>query len=108
MFDLFYHGGSVGGEGGDARRGMGLGLALCRSILRAHGSDIVLTDAQPHGCVFSFRLPAAALPEESAGEGAGATGGRDTSPTAAPLFTVRPSASGAPGEKPAGEGGEAR
>lgn len=108
VFDLFYHGGSVGGEGGDARRGMGLGLALCRSILRAHGSDIVLTDAQPHGCVFSFRLPAAALPEESAGEGAGATGGRDTSPTAAPLFTVRPSASGAPGEKPAGEGGEAR
>ena len=63
VFDLFYHGDRVGGaretgEGGDARRGMGLGLALCRSILRAHGSDIVLRDAYPHGCVFSFTLPA--------------------------------------------------
>ena len=53
------------GEGGDARRGMGLGLSLCRSILRAHGSDIVLRDAYPHGCVFSFALPAAELREEA-------------------------------------------
>lgn len=70
VFDLFYHGGRVGtgcedGEGGDARRGMGLGLSLCRSILRAHGSDIVLRDAYPHGCVFSFALPAAELREEA-------------------------------------------
>lgn len=80
VFDLFYHGGRVGaarenGEGGDARRGMGLGLSLCRSILRAHGSDIVLRDAYPHGCVFSFALPAAALPAEAVealgGEGVG-------------------------------------
>ncbi|MEY8461322.1 sensor histidine kinase KdpD [Eggerthellaceae bacterium 24-137] len=67
VFDLFYHGGRVGGaaedgEGGDARRGMGLGLALCRSILRAHGSEISLRDAYPHGCVFSFSLPAADMP----------------------------------------------
>lgn len=70
VFDLFYHRGRVGtgcedGEGGDARRGMGLGLSLCRSILRAHGSDIVLRDAYPHGCVFSFALPAAELREEA-------------------------------------------
>ncbi|MEC4176287.1 sensor histidine kinase KdpD [Adlercreutzia sp. R7] len=64
VFDLFYHGGSGGAEGGDARRGMGLGLALCRSILRAHGGDVTLTDARPHGCVFAFSLPAAALPAE--------------------------------------------
>ncbi len=72
VFDLFYHGGrtdgeaSNAGEGGDARRGMGLGLALCRSILRAHGSDISLRDAYPHGCVFSFSLPAAEGPAASA------------------------------------------
>ena len=47
------------------KRGMGLGLSLCRSILRAHGSDIVLRDAYPHGCVFSFALPAAELREEA-------------------------------------------
>lgn len=73
VFDLFYHGGRAGGvreagEGGDARLGMGLGLSLCRSILRAHGGDVVLRDAYPHGCVFSFTLPAvgtsaAVLPE---------------------------------------------
>lgn len=79
VFDLFYHGAAPAvpsgaaeavpdgmarpaGEGGDARRGMGLGLALCRSILRAHGSDITLADADPHGCVFSFLLKAAEAP----------------------------------------------
>lgn len=85
VFDLFYHGGRVGGaadggqgEGGDARRGMGLGLALCRSILRAHGSDIALRDAYPHGCVFSFSLPAADLPDDmAAGEGESGKGERD-------------------------------
>ena len=68
VFDLFYHGsraeGGPAGEGGDTRRGMGLGLALCRSILRAHGSDIVLEDAPGGGCSFSFRLPAAELPAQ--------------------------------------------
>jgi len=68
VFELFYHGTAAGegwsaapGEGGDSRRGMGLGLSLCRSILRAHGSDIILADAVPHGCVFSFTLPEAAV-----------------------------------------------
>lgn len=69
VFDLFYHGGRDGAEGGDARRGMGLGLALCRSILRAHGGDVALADAEPHGCVFSFSLPAAALPASEEGRG---------------------------------------
>lgn len=80
VFDLFYHGGRVGaarenGEGGDARRGMGLGLSLCRSILRAHGSDITLRDAYPHGCVFSFSLPVADLPAEAAEAAEAAEGG---------------------------------
>lgn len=61
------------GEGGDSRRGMGLGLALCRSILRAHGGDVTLVDARPHGCVFSFDLPAAALPEGAVSGGEAAT-----------------------------------
>ena len=69
MFDLFYHGGRWAQaartvKGRCASRN-GLGLSLCRSILRAHGSDIVLRDAYPHGCVFSFALPAAELREEA-------------------------------------------
>ena len=80
VFDLFYHGGScaavggspsVAGEGGDARRGMGLGLALCRSILRAHDSDIALADAKPHGCVFSFELEQANVAETRGGDANG-------------------------------------
>ena len=54
------------GEGGDSRRGMGLGLALCRSILRAHGGDIAVADARPYGCVFSFDLAEAVAPVDPA------------------------------------------
>lgn len=89
VFDLFYHGGSclvangipsvsegagqLAGEGGDARRGMGLGLALCRSILRAHNSEIALADAVPHGCVFSFELAQAGMAEMEGGASDGAS-----------------------------------
>ncbi len=80
VFELFYHGSAAGegrsgtpGEGGDSRRGMGLGLSLCRSILRAHGSDITLADAVPHGCVFSFTLPEAAVSTMEGGEGHGSS-----------------------------------
>ena len=40
-----------------SKRSLGLGLALCRSIVRAHGCEIMLDDNIPHGCVFSFTLP---------------------------------------------------
>ncbi|MCI8468438.1 MAG: sensor histidine kinase KdpD [Eggerthellaceae bacterium] len=67
VFDLFY---SRSSEGGDSRRGMGLGLALCRAILRAHGTDIRLADARPHGCAFTFSLPeTTAGAEEEAPDG---------------------------------------
>jgi two-component system sensor histidine kinase KdpD len=38
-------------------RSLGLGLALCRSIVAAHGSTITLRDNVPAGCIFSFCLP---------------------------------------------------
>lgn len=42
----------------DSRRSLGLGLALCRSIITAHGGTISLSQNQPHGAVFRFTLPA--------------------------------------------------
>ncbi|MDR7049432.1 PAS domain S-box-containing protein [Duganella sp. 3397] len=37
--------------------GMGMGLAICRSIIEAHGGSIAATARQPHGCSIVFRLP---------------------------------------------------
>ena len=42
----------------DSRRSLGLGLALCRSIITAHGGTITLSQNQPHGAIFRFTLPA--------------------------------------------------
>ena len=39
-----------------AKHGTGLGLAVCRSIARAHGGDVRLTRG-PHGLVAQLRLP---------------------------------------------------
>ena len=54
IFTMFYSGSR---KISDSKRSLGLGLALCRSIIRAHGCEIMLDDNIPHGCVFSFTLP---------------------------------------------------
>lgn len=54
LFDLFYtaeHGKA------DSRRGLGLGLNLCRSIVNAHGGSITVSDNRPQGSIFTFTLP---------------------------------------------------
>ncbi len=53
VFRMFYTGSH---KVADCHRSLGLGLALCESIVNAHGSEITLTDNQPHGCVFTFTL----------------------------------------------------
>ena len=53
VFDMFF---TSAGVRGDARRGLGLGLALCRAIISAHGGDISVSDNLPHGSVFTFTL----------------------------------------------------
>ena len=40
--------------------GLGMGLAICRSIVEAHGGRISTTPASPRGSVFRFTLPIAA------------------------------------------------
>jgi len=37
--------------------GMGLGLAICRSIIESHGGRLSMQPRQPHGCTFEFTLP---------------------------------------------------
>ncbi len=54
IFDLFYTGGN---PAGDNRRGLGIGLALCESILKAHGGSIRVKDNVPKGTLFEFTLP---------------------------------------------------
>ena len=54
LFEMFY---TEGKAGGDSRRGLGLGLALCRSIVNAHGGTIGVADNPPHGSCFHFTLP---------------------------------------------------
>lgn len=49
----------VRGADGDTAGGMGLGLAICKRIVEAHGGAIVVTDAPGGGSRFSFTLPAA-------------------------------------------------
>ena len=54
IFKLFYTGKN---KVADGRRGLGLGLALCRSIIEAHHGTITLTDNTPSGCRFTVSLP---------------------------------------------------
>jgi two-component system OmpR family sensor kinase len=54
VFDRFARPGS-----GRSRKegGVGLGLAIVRSIVLAHGGEVSVRDAKPHGSIFEIRLP---------------------------------------------------
>lgn len=54
IFEMFYTGKTTIA---DSHRSLGLGLALCRSIIEAHGGKLTLSDHVPHGCIFTFTLP---------------------------------------------------
>ena len=52
IFDAFYT---------TKSHGMGIGLAICRSIIEAHGGRISASPGNPHGAVFQVVLPACKL-----------------------------------------------
>lgn len=54
IFDMFY---TAESKIADSRRSMGLGLAVCKSIITAHGGEISVRDNKPTGTVFCFTLP---------------------------------------------------
>lgn len=58
LFEMFYTVGNTKNKSGDARRGLGLGLGLCKSIIQAHGGTISVEDNHPHGTIFLFTLQA--------------------------------------------------
>lgn len=55
LFEKFYTG---NGPVVDARRSLGLGLALCKSIVTIHGGTIWVSDNEPQGARFEFTVPA--------------------------------------------------
>lgn len=55
IFQMFY---TTKGKGPDAKRGIGLGLAICESIVTAHGGTIRAQNQENgKGAVFTFTLP---------------------------------------------------
>ena len=53
LFDMFF---TDNNKFGDGRRGLGLGLALCKSIIDAHEGCIYVRDNKPNGAIFGFTL----------------------------------------------------
>ena len=55
LFKMFY---TEGNRVADSRRGLGLGLYLCKTIIKAHGGDLTVKDHYPKGTIFTFTLKA--------------------------------------------------
>lgn len=53
VFDRFYTGEIIA----DGRKSLGLGLALCKSIIKVHNGEILVADNEPNGTKITFTLP---------------------------------------------------
>lgn len=54
IFKMFY---TNSGKIPDAKRGVGLGLSICQSIVEAHGGEIYARNRKNGGAAFTFTLP---------------------------------------------------
>ena len=59
IFDKFFRGSTITPDG---RRGVGLGLAICRAIVEAHGGAITATNRPKGGSEFVISLPCTETP----------------------------------------------
>jgi two-component system sensor histidine kinase KdpD len=57
VFEKFFRAGTNG-----SRRGIGLGLTICRGIIEAHGGEITAANRPDGGAVFRLTLPQHATP----------------------------------------------
>jgi signal transduction histidine kinase len=64
VFEEFFRRDTGGGQGG-----VGLGLAISRAIVEAHGGSMWVGDTPGGGATVSFRLPLAQDPEAPSGSG---------------------------------------
>jgi signal transduction histidine kinase/CheY-like chemotaxis protein len=72
IFDAF----EQAGDEGTQRAGTGLGLALTRRLVEAHGGRIELVSAAGHGTRFTLYLPSGARPHPAGASEAGTSSGR--------------------------------
>lgn len=54
IFERFF---TNGDKISDSRRGVGLGLAICKSIVEAHGGTISAYNKESRGAIFRFNIP---------------------------------------------------
>ncbi len=55
LFESFF---TTKADRGDSKRGIGLGLAICKSIINAHNGTIYAKNREDtHGAIFGFKLP---------------------------------------------------
>jgi len=54
MFDAFVTNGKTGADG---KKGLGLGLAICKAVVKAHGGTITTGISNLGGALFTFTLP---------------------------------------------------
>lgn len=53
IFDLFY----TADKNPDSKRGLGIGLSLCKTIINSHSGEIYVKDNKPKGTIIGFNLP---------------------------------------------------
>ena len=61
IFQMYY---TTAHSPADAQKGMGLGLAICDAVVKAHGGSITAANHPEGGAVFTFTLPMEAVADE--------------------------------------------